>query len=136
MCLINRNIWAQNANWMSVFLSVLYPDFQLSLSLPLFYTFFLIRMLLLDLLASKLILILNFSNKFQRWFTMNTKACFARSKSMDLNDFFIPSNALDIRLSRDLITQSRGDGFHKYINKGQLFYAAVPIKLCILTKLL
>ena len=48
-------------------------------------------------------------------------ACFARSKSMDLNDFLIHSKALNIRLSRNLITQSYGDRFHEYINKWQLF---------------
>ena len=28
MCLISRNVWVQNADWMSVFSSVSYPDFQ------------------------------------------------------------------------------------------------------------
>ena len=46
-----------------------------------------------------------------------TNACFARSKSMDLNDFLIHSKALNIQLSRNLITQSYGDRFHEYINK-------------------
>ena len=46
-----------------------------------------------------------------------TYACFARSKSMDLNDFLIHSNALNIRLPRNLITPSHGDRFHEYINK-------------------
>ena len=50
-----------------------------------------------------------------------TKACFARSKSMDLTGFLIHSNALNIRLSRNLIMQSRGDRFHEYINEWQLF---------------
>ena len=36
---------------------------------------------------------------------------------MDLNDFLILSNALNIRLSRNLITQSHGDRFRKYISK-------------------
>ena len=67
---------------------------------------------------------------------MKSNACFARSKSMDLNDFLTPSNALNIRLSRDLITQSSEDGSHEYINKWQLFYAAAPIYLCILTNVL
>ena len=49
-----------------------------------------------------------------------TKVCFARLRSMDLNDFLIHSNALNIRLSRNLITQSRGDRFREYINKWQL----------------
>ena len=40
---------------------------------------------------------------------------------MDLNDFLIHSNALNIRLSRNLITQSRGDRFREYINKWQTF---------------
>ena len=35
---------------------------------------------------------------------------------MDLNDFLIHSNALNIRLSRNLITQSRRDRFREYIN--------------------
>ena len=47
----------------------------------------------------------------------DTKASFARSKSMDLNDFLIHSNTLNIRLFRNLITQFRGDRFHEYINK-------------------
>ena len=34
-----------------------------------------------------------------------------------MNDFLIHSNSLDIRLLRNLITQSRGDGFREYINK-------------------
>ena len=41
---------------------------------------------------------------------------------MDLNDFLIHSNALNIRLSRNLITQSCRDRFHKYINKSQLIF--------------
>ena len=49
-----------------------------------------------------------------------TKACFARSKSMDFNDLLIHINALNIQLSRNLITQSRRDHFHVYINKWQL----------------
>ena len=50
-----------------------------------------------------------------------TKVCFARSKSMDnLNDSLIHSNALNIPLSRNLITQHHGDRFHEYINKWQL----------------
>ena len=39
---------------------------------------------------------------------------------MDLNDFLIHSNALNIRLSRNLITQSRENRFREYINKWQL----------------
>ena len=35
---------------------------------------------------------------------------------MDLNDFLIHNNALNIRLSRNLITQSRRDRFREYIN--------------------
>ena len=38
-----------------------------------------------------------------------TNTCFARSKSMDLNDFLIISNALSIQC--DLVTQSHGDLF-------------------------
>ena len=114
MCLISRNAWVQKANWMSVFSRVSYPHFQLSLFLPRVYTLFLIRMLLLDLLPSKLILVLRF--EIFQWFTLKTKACFARSKSMDLNDFLIHSSALNIRLSCNLITQSPEDRFHEYIN--------------------
>ena len=40
---------------------------------------------------------------------------------LHLNDFLNPSNALNICLSRNLITQSRGDHFREYINKLQLF---------------
>ena len=36
---------------------------------------------------------------------------------MDLNDFLIQSNALDIQLLRNLITQSHVDRFREYINK-------------------
>ena len=65
-----------------------------------------------------------------------TKACFARSKSMDLNDFLIHSNALNIRLSRNSITESRRDGFREYIinhnyfliptlNKNNLIYSSL-----------
>ena len=50
-----------------------------------------------------------------------TNACFARSKLIDLNDFLIHSNALNIPLLRNLITQSHGDSFYEYINKWQLF---------------
>ena len=50
-----------------------------------------------------------------------TKARFARSTLMNLNDFLIHSNALNIPLLRNLITQSHGDGFYEYINKWQLF---------------
>ena len=49
-----------------------------------------------------------------------TNVCFDRSKSMDLNKFLIHSNALNIRLSRNLITQSRRDRFREHINKWQL----------------
>ena len=38
---------------------------------------------------------------------------------MDLNDFLFHSNALNIGLSRNLITQSHRD-FREYINKWQL----------------
>ena len=41
---------------------------------------------------------------------------------MDLNDFLIHSNALNIRLSRNLITQSCRDRLHEYINKSQLIF--------------
>ena len=47
----------------------------------------------------------------------DTEASFARSKSMDLNDFLIYSNTLNIRLFRNLNTKFRGDCFHEYINK-------------------
>ena len=40
---------------------------------------------------------------------------------MDLNNFLIYSNALSIRLSRNLVTQSHGDRFREYVNKFQLF---------------
>ena len=40
---------------------------------------------------------------------------------MDLNDFLIRSNVLNIRLSRNLITQSHRDRFCEYINKWQLY---------------
>ena len=39
---------------------------------------------------------------------------------MDLNDFSIHSNALNIRLLHNLIMQSHGDHFREYINKWQL----------------
>ena len=39
---------------------------------------------------------------------------------MDLDEFLIHSNALNIQLSRNLITQSRGDRFREYTNKWQL----------------
>ena len=39
---------------------------------------------------------------------------------MDLSDFLIPSNALNIQLSCNLIRQSRQDRFHEYIKKQQL----------------
>ena len=51
---------------------------------------------------------------------VETKASFARSKSMDLNDFLIHSNALKIRLSRNLITQSDGGHYREYVNKWKL----------------
>ena len=38
---------------------------------------------------------------------------------MDLNEILIDSNALNVRLSRNLITQSCGDHFREYINKWQ-----------------
>ena len=47
-----------------------------------------------------------------------TNACW--SKSMDLNDFLIHSNPLNICLSRNLITQSRENRFRKYISKLQV----------------
>ena len=56
----------------------------------------------------------------QRWVGGETNACFASSKSMDLNDFLIHSKALDIQLSRNLITQFHDDRFREYINKWQL----------------
>ena len=52
----------------------------------------------------------------------DTEDSFAKSKSMDLNDFLINCNALNNRLSPNLITQSRGDRFREYINKWQLHY--------------
>ena len=56
------------------------------------------------------------------WVGGETKVCFAGSKSMDLNDFLIHSNALNTRLSPNLVTQPLGDRFRKYINKWQLHY--------------
>ena len=53
----------------------------------------------------------------QGWLGGETNACFARSKSMDLNDFLIHRNALNIRLSRNLTTQTHGDHFREYINE-------------------
>ena len=46
-----------------------------------------------------------------------TNACFARSKLMGLNNFFIRSNALSIWLTCNLIKQSHGDRFRECINK-------------------
>ena len=46
-----------------------------------------------------------------------TNVCIAASKLMDLNDLLIHSNALNIRLSRNLITQSRGNRFCEYMQK-------------------
>ena len=43
---------------------------------------------------------------------------------MDLNDFLIHSNALNTRLSPNLITQPLEDCFREYINKWQLHYFA------------
>ena len=40
---------------------------------------------------------------------------------MDLNDFLIRSNALNIWLSLNLITQPHGHRFREYTNKWQLF---------------
>ena len=42
---------------------------------------------------------------------VGNKKCFARSKLMDLSDFLIHSNALNIRLSCNLVTQSHVDHF-------------------------
>ena len=39
---------------------------------------------------------------------------------MVLNDFLIHSNVLNIQLSRNLFTQTRGDRFHERINKWKL----------------
>ena len=55
----------------------------------------------------------------QGWVAGETNACFARSKLMELNGFLTHSNALNIRLSHNLITQSRGDRFCEYINNWQ-----------------
>ena len=41
---------------------------------------------------------------------------------MDLNDFLIHNNALNIQLSPNLITQSHEDRFREYINKWQNKY--------------
>ena len=57
----------------------------------------------------------------QGWVRGETNMCFTRSKSMDLNDFLIRSNVLNIQLSRNLITQSHRDRFCEYINKWQLY---------------
>ena len=50
---------------------------------------------------------------------LKTNTCFAKSKSMDLNDFFIRIKALITRMSRNLYTQSHEDRFLEYINKWQ-----------------
>ena len=50
-----------------------------------------------------------------------TIAYFARSKSIDLNDFLIQSNALNIELSHKLITLSHENRFREYICKWPLF---------------
>ena len=50
---------------------------------------------------------------------MKTNGCFGRTKSMDLNDFLIHSNTLNIRLSRNLNFAIYGDRFREYINKWQ-----------------
>ena len=64
-----------------------------------------------------------------------TNACFAGSKLMDLNDFLFHSNALNIGLSRNLITQSHGD-FREYINKWQLlnYFVSGPRQVLDLVK--
>ena len=41
---------------------------------------------------------------------------------MDLKDFLVCSNALNIQFSRNLITQSYGNRFRDYMNKWQLFF--------------
>ena len=41
---------------------------------------------------------------------------------MDLKDFLVCSNALNIQFSRKLITQSYGNRFRDYMNKWQLFF--------------
>ena len=105
------------------FLERVVPWFSVVLVSSPFCTLFLIWMLVLDLLPSKLILILrleSFQTNSNDDFTLKTKAYFARSKSKDLNDFLIHSNALNIWLPRNLSTQSRGDRFHEYINTWQL----------------
>ena len=100
---------------------------------PFLYSF-LIRMLLLDLLPSKAHLnfkIWNFSNKFQQWFMLKTKACLSRLKLLNLNDLLIHCNTLNVWLWRNLIMQSRGDHFHEYINKWQFFDTRIYSILCL-----
>ena len=54
---------------------------------------------------------------------LKTNTCFAKSKSMDLNDFFIRIKALITRMSRNLYTQSHEDRFLEYINKWQQLWS-------------
>ena len=70
----------------------------------------------------------------QAWVGGETNACFARSKSMNLNDFLIYRNTLTIWLSRNLITQSHGDRFRECINKWQLFLILLTFDLNFVPK--
>ena len=109
----------KNTNWISVASNVLFSNFQQCLFLPL-PVFFLIRMLLLDLLPSELILILRFeiflanSNNILRlkliyvFLDRNWWIWFLNSQ------FLIWSNSLNIWLSCNLVTQSHGD--HNSVN--------------------
>ena len=45
----------------------------------------------------------------QKWVGRETTTSFARSRVMDLNDFLICKNALNIRFSRDIVAQSHED---------------------------
>ena len=47
----------------------------------------------------------------QKWVGRETTTSFARSRVMDLNDFLICKNALNIRFSRDIVAQSHEDHF-------------------------
>ena len=47
----------------------------------------------------------------QKWVGRETTTSFARSGVMDLNDFLICKNALNIRFSRDIVAQSHEDHF-------------------------
>ena len=54
-----------------------------------------------------------------------------KSKSMDLNDFLIQSNTLNIGMSRNLFTEPQGDRFREYtvFEKEKHFFAWASISL-------